>query len=248
VTCSTPERAAGCRARPRPHLGALPAARRGSSSSIRAWRSRAAPPVAPGSNLGILERTDRILDERHARPARAAGQPAVHRRWSCRPRLMGMHLTSPVVHSTGRTVGRPTSSATGRTVRATSASNGISPRPTSTHASASRPGSPTPRSSVSSRRDGTDGRPSTTPSPASTFAASWQPTRSTAVFTTPRTATTAAYPPVRVRFPGLDPARRYRSPCRRTAPNPGTSAAQSPLAWRTHPVVPAPGQEKASTP
>jgi alpha-galactosidase len=49
-----------------------------------------------------------------------------------------------------------------------------------------------------------------------------------AVFTIVQTATSAAYPPGRIRMPGLDPARSYRL---RVTMRDGADAGQSPLLW-----------------
>jgi alpha-galactosidase len=54
---------------------------------------------------------------------------------------------------------------------------------------------------------------------------------SSAVFTLTQTDTTAAYPPGRVRLPGLDPARHYRL---RVVGGATSAAAQSELAWQTY--------------
>ena len=99
---------------------------------------------------------------------------------------------------------------------------------------ASPHGSRSPSASARSSRPA--GRStSTAPTRASTSAASSPRTRSSAVFTITQTDTTVAYPPGRVRIPGLDPGRRYRSgslggPTGRRRPSRA-------LEWRHHDVA-----------
>ena len=59
--------------------------------------------------------------------------------------------------------------------------------------------------------------------------------QSRAFFTITQAQTTIAYPPGRIRLPGLDPARRYRLQV--VAGGDGGTAAQSPLEWTQYPAV-----------
>ncbi|WP_051639825.1 alpha-galactosidase [Cellulomonas sp. URHE0023] len=183
-------------------------------------------------DLGILERTDRIWTSDTLDPLERLD----NQRYTALvvpPEMMGMHLTSPVVHSTGRTVDVDFSAAValfghfGIEWDLTATDESTRGRIASWVAYAKQI-----RPLVASGRtvdvDHTD--------PGIDVRGIVAADLSSAVFTITQTATTAAYPPGRVRLPGLDPARRYR--LRTLDPTgPGHDAAQSPLAWRAHPVA-----------
>lgn len=183
-------------------------------------------------DLGILDRTDRIWTSDTLDPLERLD----NQRYTALvvpPEMMGMHLTSPVVHSTGRTVDVDFSAAValfghfGIEWDLTATDDRTRGRIASwvAYAKQLRPLVATGRTvDVDHTEPGIDVR--------GMVAAD----RSTAVFTITQTATTAAYPPGRVRFPGLDPTRRYRLRAV-DATEPGHDAAQSPLSWRTHPVA-----------
>ena len=185
-------------------------------------------------DLGILDRTDRIWTSDSLDPI----ERLANQRYTALvvpPELMGMHLTSPVVHSSGRTVAARTSARPSR-CSGTSASSGTS-RPSTT-----RPATRSPRGSRSpsgcARSSPPDGRStSTAPTPGSTCAA-WSPQdAASAVFTITQVETTRRLPAGRIRLPGLDPARAL-PPARRspTAPR-ATTPASPPLEWAQHPTV-----------
>jgi alpha-galactosidase len=183
-------------------------------------------------DLGILERTDRIWTSDTLDPLERLD----NQRYTALvvpPEMMGMHLTSPVVHSTGRTVDVDFSAAValfghfGIEWDLTATDERTRRRIASwvAYAKQIRPLVATGRTVDVDHTDrGIDVRGIVAADLGS------------AVFTITQTATTAAYPPGRVRLPGLDPERRYR--LRALDPTePGHEAAQSPLAWRTHPVA-----------
>ncbi|KQT01534.1 alpha-galactosidase [Cellulomonas sp. Leaf395] len=181
-------------------------------------------------DLGILARTDRIWTSDTLDPL----ERLVNQRYTALvvpPELMGMHLTSPVVHSTGRTVDLDFSAAV-----ALFGHVGIEWDLTATddetrrriaawveYAKSIRPLVATGRTvDVDGTEPGIDVRGIVANDGAS------------AVFTLTQTDTTAAYPPGRVRIPGLDPARRYRL---RTVGGSTSAAAQSGLSWQEHDIT-----------
>ncbi|MEZ0447272.1 alpha-galactosidase [Cellulomonas sp. ICMP 17802] len=178
-------------------------------------------------DLGILARTDRIWTSDNLDPL----ERLVNQRYTALvvpPEMMGMHLTSPVVHSTGRTVDLDFSAAV-----ALFGHVGIEWDLTRTddetrrriaawveYAKRIRPLVATGRTvDVDGTEPGIDVRGMVAPDGTS------------AVFTLTQTDTTVAYPPGRVRIPGLDPARHYRV---RLVGGPSSAAAQSELPWQTY--------------
>lgn len=178
-------------------------------------------------DLGILARTDRIWTSDTLDPL----ERLVNQRYTALvvpPEMMGMHLTSPVVHSTGRTVDLDLSAAV-----ALFGHFGIEWDLTGTdeatrtriaawveYAKRIRPLVATGRTvDVDDTEPGIDVRGVVAQDGSS------------AVFTLTQTDTTAAYPPGRVRLPGLDPARHYRL---RVVGDATSAAAQSELAWQTY--------------
>ncbi|HEY3438269.1 MAG TPA: alpha-galactosidase [Actinotalea sp.] len=183
-------------------------------------------------DLGILARTDRIWTSDTLDPL----ERLVNQRYTALvvpPELMGMHLTSPVVHSTGRTVDLDLSAAValfghvgiewdltrtdehtrGRIARWVRYAKELRPLVAAGHLV-----------DVDGTEPGIDVRGLVAPD------------RSSAVFVITQTTTTASYPPGRVRIPGLDPARRYR--LRVVEPTTERAeAGQSDLAWRTHGIA-----------
>ncbi|KQY41960.1 alpha-galactosidase [Cellulomonas sp. Root137] len=178
-------------------------------------------------DLGILARTDRIWTSDNLDPL----ERLVNQRYTALvvpPEMMGMHLTSPVVHSTGRTVDLDLSAAV-----ALFGHVGIEWDLTTTdettrrriaawveYAKRIRPLVATGRTvDVDGTEPGIDVRGVVAQDGSS------------AVFTLTQTDTTASYPPGRVRIPGLDPGRRYRIS---VVGGPTGTAGQSELAWQTH--------------
>ncbi|MFH8252274.1 alpha-galactosidase [Microbacterium sp. B2969] len=183
-------------------------------------------------DLGILDRTDRIWTSDSLDPLeRLANQR--HTALVVPPELMGMHLTSPVVHSSGRAVGLGLSAAValfghfGVEWDLTSADTETRSRVAEWVALAKRV-----RPLVATGRtvdvDGTD--------PGIDVRGIVAEDAASAFFTITQVETTVAYPPGRVRMPGLDPARRYRvqvlSPGK-----PYEDAGQSALEWAAQGVV-----------
>ncbi|NUU18358.1 alpha-galactosidase [Cellulomonas humilata] len=181
-------------------------------------------------DLGILARTDRIWTSDTLDPL----DRLVNQRYTglvVPPEMMGMHLTSPVVHSTGRTVDLDLSAAV-----ALFGHVGIEWDLTATdeptrsriaawveYAKRIRPLVATGRTiSVDDTEPGIDVRGVVAHDGTS------------AVFTLTQTDTTVAYPPGRVRIPGLDPGRRYRVS---VVGGPTGTAGQSELAWQTHDIT-----------
>ncbi|WP_456823863.1 alpha-galactosidase [Cellulomonas sp. P5_E12] len=175
-------------------------------------------------DLGILARTDRIWTSDTLDPL----ERLVNQRYTALvvpPEMMGMHLTSPVVHSTGRTVDLDFSAAV-----ALFGHFGIEWDLTATdddtrgriaawveYAKRIRPLVATGLTvNVDDSEPGIDVRGVVAPDGTS------------AVFTITQTDTTAAYPPGRVRIPGLDPGRIYQLRLVGGATN---AAAQSELQW-----------------
>ncbi|MEU1971578.1 alpha-galactosidase [Microbacterium sp. NPDC019599] len=183
-------------------------------------------------DLGILDRTDRIWTSDSLDPLERLENQR-HTALVVPPELMGMHLTSPVVHSSGRAVGLGLSAAValfghfGVEWDLTSADDETRRRVAEWVDLAKRV-----RPLVSTGRtvdvDGTD--------PGLDVRGIVADNAASAFFTITQVATTVAYPPGRIRMPGLDPARRYRL----TVHSPGepyADAGQSPLEWTLHDTV-----------
>ncbi|GEL98650.1 alpha-galactosidase [Cellulomonas terrae] len=180
-------------------------------------------------DLGILARTDRIWTSDNLDPL----ERLVNQRYTALvvpPEMMGMHLTSPVVHSTGRTVDLDLSAAV-----ALLGHVGIEWDLTGTddetrrriaawvdYAKRVRPIVATGRTvDVDGTEPGIDVRGVVARD------------RSSAVFTLTQTDTTVSYPPGRVRVPGLDPGTQYRI---RVVGGSTHAAAQSGLPWQEHDI------------
>lgn len=183
-------------------------------------------------DLGILERTDRIWTSDSLDPL----ERLTNQRYTALvvpPELMGMHLTSPVVHSSGRAVDLDLSAAValfghfGVEWDLTSADDEVRRRVASWIAIAKRI-----RPLIAGGRtvdvDGTD--------PGVDVRGIVAEDAASALFTITQVTTSIAYPPGRIRMPGLDPARRYRVDVL-TAGVPHSDAGQSPLEWAVQPTV-----------
>lgn len=181
-------------------------------------------------DLGILDRTDRIWTSDSLDPL----ERLTNQRYTALvvpPEMMGMHLTSPIVHSTGRHVDLDLSAAV-----ALFGHFGIEWDLTSTgtevrgriarwveFAKRIRPLVATGRTvDVDDLEPGIDVRGLVARDAAS------------AVFVITQTHTTASYPPGRVRLPGLADDRAYRM---RLSPLTPDSAGQSDLVWASDEVV-----------
>jgi alpha-galactosidase len=183
-------------------------------------------------DLGILERTDRIWTSDSLDPI----ERLANQRYTALvvpPELMGMHLTSPVVHSSGRTVALGFSAAVAlfghfgvewdlttvddRTREAIAGWVSLAKR--------LRPLVATGRTIDV---DGTD--------PGIDVRGMVAHDGSSAVFTITQVETTVAYPAGRIRLPGLDPARTYRLNILALGDE-GDDPGQSPLEWAQHPTV-----------
>ena len=180
-------------------------------------------------DLGILERTDRIWTSDSLDPI----ERLANQRYTALvvpPELMGMHLTSPVVHSSGRTVALGLSAAVAlfghfgvewdlttvddQTREAIAGWISLAKR--------LRPLIATGRTiDVDGTDPGVDVRGMVAHDGAS------------AVFTITQVETSVAYPAGRIRLPGLDPARAYRLHVLAL----GDEAGQSALEWAQHPTV-----------
>jgi len=183
-------------------------------------------------DLGILDRTDRVWTSDSLDPL----ERLANQRYTALvvpPEMLGMHLTSPVVHSSGRAVGLDLSAAValfghfGIEWDLTSADDDTRARVAAWIAVAKRirPLIATGRTiDVDGTEPGIDVRGIVAADAAS------------ALFTITQAETSAAYPAGRVRMPGLDAARRYRvavlSPSGEHA-----DAGQSVLEWTTFPTV-----------
>jgi alpha-galactosidase len=175
-------------------------------------------------DLGILDRTDRVWTSDSLDPLERLENQR-HTGIVVPPEMLGMHLTSPIVHSSGRTVSLGLSGAV-----ALLGHFGIEWDLT-TLDDATRAGiaewvalAKRLRPLIASGRvvhvDGTE--------PGIDVRGMVAADAASAVFTIVQTATSAAYPPGRIRMPGLDPARIYRL---RVLMRDGADAGQSPLAW-----------------
>ena len=184
-------------------------------------------------DLGILDRTDRIWTSDSLDPI----ERLANQRYTALvvpPELMGMHLTSPVVHSSGRTVAARIQRG-GRAVRALRRRVGPHDRRRRDPRGDRRMG--LARQAAAARSSPRDGRStSTAPTRGSTCAGMVAHDGSSAVFTITQVETTVAYPAGRIRLPGLDPARTYRLHVAR-AGDEGDAAGQSALEWAQHPTV-----------
>ena len=224
------QRPRGRRPGPRAHARPLPAARRAQGGAPRPGdrelrlRRRAGRPRDPGAH-----RPD--LDQRHPRPARAARQPAVHGARGA-ARADGHAPDQP-----RRALHRPDRGPRLQAAVALFGHFGIEWDLTATDdadpRAASPRGSTTPSASARSSPPAAPST-STTPSPASTSAASSPRTARRPCSPLTQTDTTAAYPPGRVRIPGLDPGRRYRLRRRRRLDERRRPVASS-SGWRTTP-------------
>jgi alpha-galactosidase len=175
-------------------------------------------------DLGILDRTDRVWTSDSLDPLERLDNQK-HTGLVVPPEMLGMHLTSPVVHSSGRTVSLGLSGAV-----ALFGHFGIEWDLTTVD-DATRAGiaewvalAKRLRPVIASGRvvhvDGTE--------PGIDVRGVIAADAASAVFTIVQTASSAAYPAGRVRMPGLDPARSYRI---RVLMRDGDDAGQSPLEW-----------------
>ncbi len=183
-------------------------------------------------DLGILDRTDRIWTSDCLDPI----ERLTNQRYTALvvpPELMGMHLTSPVVHSTDRTVALGFSGAValfghfGVEWDLTTVDDATREQIAAwiTLAKRLRPLVATGRTVDV---DGVD--------PGIDVRGMVAHDSSSAVFTITQVETTVAYPAGRVRLPGLDPARSYRLRILSPSAEAG-SPGQSPLEWAQHPIV-----------
>lgn len=177
-------------------------------------------------DLGILDRTDRVWTSDTLDPL----ERLTIQRFTglvVPPEMMGMHLTSPVVHSTRRTVDLDLSAAVALLghvgiewdLTGTDAPTRRAIAAWVAHAKRLRPLVATGRVvDVDGIEPGLDVR--------GMVAADG----THAVVVVTQTGTTASSPPGRIRVPGLDPSRRYRVAA--LAPSgPGPQAGQSALGW-----------------
>lgn len=183
-------------------------------------------------DLGILDRTDRIWTSDSLDPLERLSNQR-YTSLVVPPELMGMHLTSPVVHSSGRTVSLGLSGAValfghfGIEWDLTSVDDDTRQRIAWWVSLAKRL-----RPIIANGRvvhvDGTE--------PGIDVRGMVAADAASAVFTIVQTATSVAYPAGRVRLPGLASDRHYRV---RVLTDGGAAheAAQSPLAWAQHDTV-----------
>ncbi|WP_298945133.1 alpha-galactosidase [uncultured Microbacterium sp.] len=181
-------------------------------------------------DLGILDRTDRIWTSDSLDPL----ERLENQRYTglvVPPEMMGMHLTSPVVHSSGRTVSLELSGAVallghfGVEWDLTAADAPTRARVAEWISLAQRLRPLIARGAVI-HVDGVDAGLDVRGIVAADSAS--------AVFTITQTATSAAYPAGRIRFPGLDAAQRYTL---RAVSRPAHDAAQSELEWAASPIT-----------
>ncbi|MDW4573130.1 alpha-galactosidase [Microbacterium sp. M3] len=179
-------------------------------------------------DLGILDRADRIWTSDSLDPLERLD----NQRYTglvVPPEMMGMHLTSPIVHSSGRTVSLGLSGAVallghfGIEWDLTTVDEARRAEIAEWVALAKRL-----RPLIASGRvvhvDGTE--------PGIDVRGVVATDAASAVFTIVQTATSAAYPAGRIRVPGLDPSRVYRL---RVVTRDGDDAGQSPLEWAENP-------------
>jgi alpha-galactosidase len=181
-------------------------------------------------DLGILDRTDRIWTSDSLDPL----ERLENQRYTglvVPPEMMGMHLTSPVVHSSGRTVSLELSAAVallghfGVEWDLTSADAETRERVAGWIALAKRLRPLIAQGSVV-HVDGVE--------PGIDVRGMVSADAESAVFVITQVATSAAYPAGRVRFPGLHPARTYEL---RMLSRPVHDPAQSPLGWAEQSVT-----------
>ena len=181
-------------------------------------------------DLGILDRTDRVWTSDSLDPLERL-ENQKHTGLVVPPEMLGMHLTSPVVHSSGRTVSLGLSGAValfghfGIEWDLTTVDERKREEIAEWVALAKRL-----RPLIASGRvvhvDGTE--------PGIDVRGVVAADAASAVFTVVQTASSAAYPAGRVRMPGLDPARVYRVQVRMRD---GEDAGQSPLEWAGAEIV-----------
>lgn len=182
-------------------------------------------------DLGILDHTDRIWTSDSLDPL----ERLTNQRYTALivpPELMGMHLSSPVVHSSGRTVALGLSAAV-----ALFGHFGVEwdlttvDKPTRDSIARWVSLAKRLRSTVATGRtidvDGTDTGIDVRGMVAQDG--------SSAVFTITQIETSVAYPPGRIRLPGLDPSRTYQ--LRVLSRGDEGHAGQSALEWTEHPTV-----------
>lgn len=175
-------------------------------------------------DLGILDRTDRVWTSDSLDPLERLGNQR-HTGIVVPPEMLGMHLTSPVVHSSGRTVSLELSGAValfghfGIEWDLTAVGEDTRSAISEWVALAKRV-----RPLIATGRvihvDGTD--------PGIDVRGIVAADAASAVFTIVQIASTAAYPPGRIRMPGLDPSRTYRL---RVLARDADDAGQSALEW-----------------
>ena len=175
-------------------------------------------------DLGILDRTDRVWTSDSLDPLERLDNQK-HTGIVVPPEMLGMHLTTPVVHSSGRTVSIGLSGAVallghfGIEWDLTTLDDSGRAEVAEWVALAKRL-----RPLIASGRivhvDGVE--------PGIDVRGVVAADAASAVFTIVQTATSAAYPPGRIRMPGLDPARTYRV---RVLTRDREDAGQSPLEW-----------------
>lgn len=176
-------------------------------------------------DLGILDRADRVWASDSLDPIERLDNQR-HTGIVVPPEMLGMHLTSPVVHSSGRTVSLGLSGAVallghfGIEWDLTSLDDQTRDAIAGWVALAKRV-----RPLVATGRvvhvDGAD--------PGIDVRGVIAADAASAVFTIVQTASSAAYPPGRIRMPGLAPDRRYRLRILMRAAD--DDAGQSPLEW-----------------
>ena len=175
-------------------------------------------------DLGILDRTDRVWTSDSLDPLERLDNQK-HTGIVVPPEMLGMHLTTPVVHSSGRTVSVGLSGAVallghfGIEWDLTTLDDAGRAEVAEWVALAKRL-----RPLIASGRvvhvDGVE--------PGIDVRGVVAADASSAVFTIVQTATSAAYPPGRIRMPGLEPARTYRL---RVLTRDREDAGQSSLEW-----------------
>ncbi|MFJ4223540.1 alpha-galactosidase [Microbacterium sp. NPDC089695] len=183
-------------------------------------------------DLGILDRTDRIWTSDCIDPLERLDIQR-YTGLLVPPELMGAHLTSDVVHSTGRTADLDLSAGIAmighfgieRDISAETPDDRERIRAWVAYAKRLRPLVATGRVV---HVDGTDA--------GIDVRGVISPDADEAVFTITQTATTKAYPAGRVRFPGLTPDAVYRLNVAAPAGS-RPDAAQSPLQWAEHGVA-----------
>jgi alpha-galactosidase len=181
-------------------------------------------------DLGILELTDRVWASDTLDPI----ERLTIQRYTgllLPPELMGMHLTTPAVHSTGRTVALDLSAGVALTGHfgiewdlTTLDDAGL--REVAGWVALHKRYRELAHTGVVVNAD---------TGPQSDVRGVVAPDGSAAVFTCTQVATSVTYPPGRFTLPGLDPARRYT--VRVVAGSVDDGPGQSPLAWAAQPVT-----------